>query len=188
MSSYKPYTDKQSRELKELWEAVMPTSPVPPESIRKHLSGESVLHALVVRSVIQLSNEIQKRMESFVRPFDLTTSRMGVLLVLFFSQQRLTPSALGERLFLTRGNMTGLIEGLVNDELVRRVRRVNDRRAHELELTSQGRALVKEYFPHHQGALASLVAGLTPSDCLQLAKLLQKLRAGMVALEPPQRP
>jgi len=166
----------------------MPTPAGPPESVRKHLTAESALHALVVRSVIQLSNEIQNRMESFVRPFDLTTSRMGVLLVLLFSQRQLTPSELGDRLFLTRGNMTGLIEGLVNDGLVRRVRRVNDRRAHELELTNQGRALVKEYFPHHQRALASLAAGLTPSENLQLAKLLQKLRAGMVSPEPPLRP
>jgi DNA-binding MarR family transcriptional regulator len=166
----------------------MPTPSMPPESIRKQLTPEWALQALVVRSVLQLSGEIQKRMESFVRPFDLTASRMGVLLVLFFGQQQLTPSEIGDRLFVTRGNMTGLIQGLVSDGLVQRVRRDNDRRAHGLELTSQGRALIKQYFPHHRRALASLLAGLTPSESLELAKLLQKLRAGMVSLEPPNRP
>ncbi|MGD0476277.1 MAG: MarR family winged helix-turn-helix transcriptional regulator [Candidatus Velthaea sp.] len=165
----------------------MPTPSAPSERVRKHLPPEGALQALVVRSIIQLSADIQKRMESFVRPFDLTGSRMGVLFVLFFSQQQLTPSEIGERLFVTRGNMTGLIQGLVNDGLVQRVRRDNDRRAHGLALTSQGRTLVKEYFPHHRRALASLLGGLTPTESLELAKLLQKLRAGMVSPQPPSR-
>jgi DNA-binding MarR family transcriptional regulator len=187
LSSYKPYTDKQSRTLKALWDAVMPTPSGLPASIQDELTVESALQALVVRSVLQLSSEIQKRMETFVRPYDLTMSRMGVLLVLFFSQQQLSPSEIGDRLFVTRGNMTGLIEGLVKDGLVQRVSRPNDRRAHDLELTSQGHALVTEYFPHHRRALAKLVTGLTASESLQLAKLLQKLRAGMLSPEPPIR-
>lgn len=153
-----------------------------------HFAPESALHALVVRSLIQLSAEVEKRMESFVRPFDLTPSRMGVLLILFFSQQQLTPSELGDRLFVTRGNMTGLIEGLVKDGLVQRVRRDHDRRAHGLELTKNGIALVKEYFPHHRRMLAGLTAGLTADESLELARLLQKLRAGMQSPEPPSRP
>jgi hypothetical protein len=36
---------------------------------------------------------------------------MQVLLSLYVTQQQLTPSELGARLFVTRGNMTGLIEG-----------------------------------------------------------------------------
>jgi DNA-binding MarR family transcriptional regulator len=175
------------RELNELWDAIMPTPPAPVENISRILAQESALHALVVRSILQLSGEIQKRMENFVRPFDLTPSRMGVLLILFFSQEELTPSELGERLFVTRGNMTGLIEGLVRDGLVQRVRRANDRRAHGLALTSQGKALVEEYFPHHRRALAGLIAGLSADECLQLAKLLQKLRTGMQVPEPPSR-
>jgi DNA-binding MarR family transcriptional regulator len=165
----------------------MPAPPASTERVGKLLAPESALHALVIRSILQLSGEIQKRMESFVRPFDLTPSRMGVLLVLFFSQQQLTPSELGERLYVTRGNMTGLIEGLVNDGLVQRVRRANDRRAHGLDLTSKGRALVKEYFPHHLRALGALVAGLSASESLELAKLLQKLRSGMLTPEPADR-
>jgi DNA-binding MarR family transcriptional regulator len=165
----------------------MPNPVTPPASIRKQLTPEIALHALVVRSIIQMSGEIQRRMESFVRPFALTTSRMGVLLVLFFNQNPLSPSEVGDRLYVTRGNMTGLIEGLVNDGLVRRIKRAHDRRAHDLQLTARGIELVEEYFPHHRNALASLAAGLTPPERLQLAQLLQKLRAGMISPEPPKR-
>jgi MarR family transcriptional regulator, negative regulator of the multidrug operon emrRAB len=165
----------------------MPTPSAAVGNVGGPAAQESALHALVVRSILQLSAEIQKRMESFVRPFDLTPSRMGVLLVLTFSQEQLTPSELGDRLYVTRGNMTGLIEGLVKDGLVQRVHRPHDRRAHGLELTSQGRALVKEYFPHHRRALAALNVGLTADESLELAKLLQKMRAGMESPEPPDR-
>lgn len=90
-------------------------------------------------------------------------------------------------LFVTRGNVTGLIEGLIRDGLVRRVGRPTDRRAHGLKLTSKGSALVDEYLPHHRGALAALNAGLTADESLQLAGLLHKLRSGMQAPEPPSR-
>lgn len=165
--------------------------PIPPQApkaaLHDQLAPASALHALLIRSILQLSAELQKRLDVFVRPFDITMQRMGVLLVLYFSEQQLSPSELGERLFVTRGNMTGLIEGLVNEGLVHRVRRANDRRAHDLELTERGRALVEEYIPHHRDALAALFAGLDATESIQLAKLLQKLRTGMVALEPVKR-
>ena len=163
--------------------------PIPSSADRaKHqLTPDDAVHALLARSLLFLSSELQKRLDVYVRPYDLTMQRMGVLFVLFFSDAQLSPSELGERLFVTRGNMTGLIEGLVTDGLVRRVRRPNDRRAHDLELTERGRALVDEYWPQHMVALDKLMAGLTLDEGLQLAKLLQKLRAGMVVLEPVKR-
>jgi DNA-binding MarR family transcriptional regulator len=182
----KSFSDEQIAALRELWAAVMP-SPAPVG--HAHVAtAASALHALVVRSLLQLSAEIEKRMDVFVRPFDLSVSRMGVLLVLFFTPERPTPSQIGERLYVTRGNMTGLIEGLVGDGLVRRVERAGDRRAHELELTQAGRALVKEYFPQHQRVLESLLAGLDDDECLALASLLQKVRAGLPTPESLQRP
>jgi DNA-binding MarR family transcriptional regulator len=189
LSIDKPYSDKQLwEELGKLWQAVMPIPPVAAKQrLHDQITPESALHALMIRSILQISAELQKRLDVFVRPFDLTMQRMGVLLVLFFSDQQLSPSELGERLFVTRGNMTGLIEGLVNEGLVQRVRRANDRRAHDLELTEHGRAVVEEYMPHHRRALAGLLGGLDAAESIQLAKLLQKLRTGMVALEPVKR-
>lgn len=190
MSSSKPYNDKQSQEaVGELWRALMPMpEPGSAETDGPHtFSGASELHALVVVSVLRIAGEIKLRMDNFVRPFDLTTSRMGVLLTLHFSPEKLSPSDLGERLFVTRGNMTGLIQGLVNDGLVKRVQREGDRRAHDLELTEHGVAVLTEYLPHHRHALARLTAGLTPDEAFQLAKLLGKVRAGMQTPEPPTR-
>ncbi len=164
--------------------------PIPADAgrrVHKELAADAAIHALIARSLLQVSADFQKRLDVFVRPYDLTMQRMGVLLVLFFSEKQLSPSELGDRLFVTRGNMTGLIEGLVGEGLVRRVRRANDRRAHDLELTERGQALVEEYIPHHRRALSGLMAGLTAAEGLQLAKLLQKLRAGMVVLEPVKR-
>ena len=187
MSSDKPFSDKQFwDELGALWREIMPI-PSSANRAKGQLRPEQALHALLIRSLLFLSSEFQKRLDVYVRPYDLTMQRMGVLFVLYFSEQQLSPSEMGDRLFVTRGNMTGLIEGLVAVGLVRRVRRPNDRRAHDLELTERGRALVDEYFPHHLQALDNLMAGLTLEEGLQLAKLLQKLRAGMVVLEPVKR-
>ena len=71
---------------------------------------------------------------------------------------------------------------------MQRVRRTNDRRAHDLELTDAGRALVDEYIPHHRRALATpLQRPRRAEEASQLAKLLHKLRRGMVSLEPVKR-
>lgn len=164
--------------------------PIPADAgkrVHQELPAAAAIHALIARSLLQVSADFQKRLDVFVRPYDLTMQRMGVLLVLFFSEQQLSPSELGDRLFVTRGNMTGLIEGLVGEGLVRRVRRPNDRRAHDLELTERGRELIEEYIPHHRRALAALMSGLSAAEGLQLARLLQKLRSGMVVLEPVKR-
>lgn len=163
--------------------------PIPSSADRaKHqLEPSQAIHALLIRSLLFLSSELQKRLDVYVRPFDLTMQRMGVLFILYFAEEQLSPSEIGDRLFVTRGNMTGLIESLVTDGLVRRVRRPNDRRAHDIALTERGRAIVEEYFPHHLAGLDRLMSGLTPEEGLQLAKLLQKLRSGMVVLEPVKR-
>ena len=158
------------------------------ESTSPHTAGDgSELHALVVVSILRIAGEIKLRMDNFVRPFDLTTSRMGVLLTLYFSPEKLSSSDLGDRLFVTRGNMTGLIQGLVNDGLVERVQREGDRRSHNLELTERGQVVIREYLPHHRTAQRHLTAGLTLDEEFQLAKLLGKLRAGMQTPEPPTR-
>jgi DNA-binding MarR family transcriptional regulator len=187
LSSDKPSTGKQLRaELDELWESIFPGQHVSEAErplSKTHASGSGELDALAVLSVLRLATEIQRKMESFVRPLGLTTSRMGVLLNLYFAERRLTPSQLGERLFVTRGNMTGLIDGLAADGLVQRVTRAEDRRAQELELTEAGYALLRDYLPRHQRALAALTAGLNEDERLQLALLVKRLRAGMQPLE-----
>lgn len=170
--------------VSELWKSLFPEDGAMP--IEASLGSQAAqLHALVMVSIVRAGKEIERRLDNFVRPFDLTGPRMAVLLQLAF-RQPLTPSELGERLFVTRGNMTGLVEGLVGDGLVRRVQRPGDRRTHDLELTKKGRDFVDRYIPHHIEALARLNAGLTKEEAIQLAGLLRKFNAGMEPLKPAE--
>jgi DNA-binding MarR family transcriptional regulator len=170
-------------DLAKMWAGMFPEAAMRPGG---GLPSEAELHALVMVSIVRAGKEIERRLDNFVRPLGLTASRAAALLQLEF-RGRLTPSELGERLFVTRGNMTGLVDGLVKGGLVRRVPRENDRRAHDLELTKRGRDFVEAYLPHHQKVLSKLNAGLSECEAVQLASLLEKFSIGMQHVEPPQQ-
>lgn len=174
----------QSDRISELWATAFPEGTLPPEGVPEL----SKLHALVTISVFRASKELERRMDAFLRCFNLTQARMAVLLQLAFAESRMTPSVLGDRLSVTRATMTGLVEGLVQEDLVVRVPRDGDRRVHDLELTERGRKFVANYIPHHVEALRHLTAGLTVDEAKKLAELLHKFHTGMQPLEPLEAP
>lgn len=155
------------------------------------MTAEEQAHGLLLASLNRAAKDVERRMDNFVRPLKLTFSRIIALLNLAITDHPLTPSELGERLVVTRGNMTGIIDGLVKDGLVQRVPRKDDRRTHDLELTSRGAKFIEGYLPYHLQAIAGLNAGLTLAEAAQLTELLGKLRNGMrspEALKPRQLP
>lgn len=151
------------------------------------VTPEAKLHSMVAVSLVQVATEVQKRLDAYVRPFNVSMSRMAVLLHLYFSDAPLQPSSLGVRMLVTRANVTGLIDGLVHGGLVSRVQPPEDRRAWEIALTKAGAALVEEYLPYHLQAMRAVTAGLDPEEARTFVRLVHKLRHGMQALEPPTR-
>lgn len=67
-----------------------------------------------------------------------------VMLRELFDQETMTPSALADRLGMTRGAISKLTDRLVAKELLSRVPSEADRRYHDLVLTPAGRTLVPE--------------------------------------------
>jgi DNA-binding MarR family transcriptional regulator len=177
-----------NHEVAELWQALLPFGTAGQRPAEPPVEdGSAVPYALACVSVLQLASMVTKRMDSFVKPFGLTVARMGVLLALYFSQRAISPSELGFLLFVTRGNMTGLVQGLVDDDLVKRTQNPEDRRGQLLRLTVRGQNLVDEYLPHHFAALAQLFEGITAEEAVVLAKSLRKVREGMRTPSPPTR-
>ena len=92
-------------------------------------------------------------------------------------------SELGELLLTSRANVTGLVDGLVQKDLVSREVDTNDRRSRIARLTPRGEALIQEILPGHYAKVGRMVAGLSVADRKQLSALLQKMRDGAVG--PP---
>ncbi len=113
-----------------------------------------------------------------VAEYDLTAPQFGVLEALY----HLGPLSLGElaeKLLVTGGNVTYVMDRLEAQNLVARERSGDDRRVVRAHLTTKGRATIDGVFPGHVGFVRGLVEGLDSGDQDTLRDLLKKLGKGI---------
>jgi DNA-binding MarR family transcriptional regulator len=84
-------------------------------------------------------------------------------------------SELAERLLVTGGNITGIIDRLERDGFVYRERDKKDRRIVRALLTEKGFDLYKSFLPRYKEVMQRINAGLTAPERKQLQRLLKKL-------------
>lgn len=113
-----------------------------------------------------------------VSDYGLTTPQFGVLEALY----HLGPLSLGElaeKLLVTGGNVTYVMDRLEDQGLVYRYRRPDDRRVILARLTPEGRDLVAEVFPGHASYVEHLSRHLSADEQRQLSVLLRTLGTGI---------
>ena len=109
---------------------------------------------------------------------NLSVSEFGVLELLWHKG----PQPLGEiaeRILLTTGSVTYVIDQLAKQGLAERRACPTDRRIIFADLTSEGRRTIEAIFPEHARRIVEAVAGLSPEEQEQATALLKKL--GMTA-------
>jgi MarR family transcriptional regulator, 2-MHQ and catechol-resistance regulon repressor len=120
-----------------------------------------------------------------VSEYGLTTPQFGVLEALY----HLGPLPLGEladKLLVTGGNITYVMDRLEEQGLVVRERSSRDRRVVRAQLTEAGERLVAEVFPRHAVSIAELAAELDAEEQEALRTLLKRLGKGVARrLEEP---
>jgi len=115
---------------------------------------------------------------SAVEEYGLTPPQFGVLEAL----HHLGPLPLGEladKLLVTGGNVTYVMDRLEDRGLVRRERSGEDRRVVEGHLTAEGRRLIADVFPDHVELIDDLAGVLEPAEQEELRRLLKKLGKGI---------
>lgn len=116
-----------------------------------------------------------------IQEYGLTTPQFGVLEALY----HLGPLSLGDladKLLVTGGNVTYVMDRLEQQALVYRERSEDDRRVIQAKLTAEGRALVEGVFQGHAEYIEHLTRHVGNDERIELKKLLKKLGKG-VALE-----
>jgi DNA-binding MarR family transcriptional regulator len=106
-----------------------------------------------------------------------TFPQFDVLNQLERERDGLTFVELSRRLLVTAGNLTGIVDRLHAEGLVRRAVHPADRRAFRLTLTPKGRRLVRRAQGRHHRALTALLARVPDRDLRVLRRLLDRLRA-----------
>jgi MarR family 2-MHQ and catechol resistance regulon transcriptional repressor len=119
-----------------------------------------------------------KAIAARVQEYGLTPPQFGTLEALY----HLGPLSLGEladKLLVTGGNVTYVMDRLEDQGLVYRFRRPDDRRVIQGKLTPEGRELVAEVFPGHASFIEHLSRHLTTEEQEHVADLLRTLGTGI---------
>lgn len=98
-----------------------------------------------------------------------------VFLRVLYDTEGLAPSAVAERLGMTKGAISKLADRLLDKALVQREANRDDLRAHSLALTPEGRALVPRLAKLADANDASFFGALSADEQRRLARLLRKL-------------
>jgi DNA-binding MarR family transcriptional regulator len=90
----------------------------------------------------------------------------------------LTLGEISRRMMVTNGNVTGLVDRLVEAGQVERRPTPGDRRAQRIVLTEAGRALFAAMAAEHGRWVAELLSGVSPAERDALMGLLARVKAG----------
>jgi len=109
-----------------------------------------------------------------VEPFGLTGAQFGLLK----SLEKFGPlslSELSDKMVVTPGNLTGMVQRLVKLHLVERRRMQSDRRSLRVSLTPLGSEKIKEIEPSVRSSLGNLLNRMDCGDQELMKQLLTKL-------------
>lgn len=129
-------------------------------------------------SLARCYSTVSREVACKVAEYGLTTPQFGILEALY----HLGPLSLGElaeKLLVTGGNVTYVMDRLEEQGLVYRERSPEDRRVVQAKLTAAGRDLIGRVFPGHGAFIEELCGQLDVEEQEQLRVLLKKLGVGI---------
>ena len=105
--------------------------------------------------------------------FDTTLPRFDVMAALYRSEPGLKMSELSSVLRVSNGNVTGIVDRLVDDAIIVRVPVDNDRRATTVRLTKSGRQQFAVMAASHEAWVDSLLEGVGLSEAQEMTDQLE---------------
>lgn len=119
--------------------------------------------------VLKVSHIIERELRERLRvEFDTTLPRFDVMAALYRAEKGLNMSELSGVLRVSNGNVTGIVDRLVDDGLIMRIPVEGDRRAMIVRLTKKGRAHFLELAEAHEGWVSELLRSVEVPEAEQL--------------------
>ncbi|MFF2481135.1 MarR family winged helix-turn-helix transcriptional regulator [Paenibacillus sp. NPDC058071] len=109
-----------------------------------------------------------------IRKHGLNRTEFGVLELLHHKGPQ-PLQQIGEKVLMSSGNITYVVDKLEKKELVCRKASTEDRRLTYAEITEAGRQFIEQVFPVHTAVIEQAVDGLTAEEKRLASSLLKKL-------------
>lgn len=133
---------------------------------------ELSLYLLVV--LARAYNSVMGHSNRSIQSHGLNSTEFGVLDVLYHKGPQ-PLQKIGEKVLISSGNITYVVDKLQKKNLLVRRASSEDRRVIYAELTEEGTRLFERIFPVHKKKIEEAVGGLTEAEMRQTAALLRKL-------------
>lgn len=130
-------------------------------------------------NILRTGDQFQNRFGRLFRGFGLTASQYNVLRILRGEGGPLPSLEIADRMIQVVPAITGLIDRLEQQGLVRRERCTEDRRVVYVELTPAGAGLVARLDEPVHELHRRLMGHLTRSELAELSRLLEKARQSL---------
>lgn len=153
-------------------------------SARPAAANDETLLAL---RLLDLASDLTRSYAVHVRGrHGLSIARLALLLCIDRSTHEVPrPADLATALGCSRATVTRLLQGLARDGLVAPRKDRDDGRARRIALTAAGARVVRELRPAQERRLEALLWHLNDADRRDLARLIERLQAGLRALSSP---
>jgi DNA-binding MarR family transcriptional regulator len=153
------------------------------ERLEKGYPGFRPSYLEAIQSLFYLSADLEKAIhDHFERRCSFSRARFLILMVLLHSEyKRLPPNEIAKNLNVTRGNMTGLIEGLIKDGFVVRSNSSDDKRVVLIEVTEKGKAFLQSILPDYFKRMSQFMSVLDQDEIASFISIARKLQAGLTA-------
>ncbi len=120
-----------------------------------------------------IEGEVRSRLR---QRFSVTLPRFDLMAQLDKAPEGMTLSDLSRRMMVSNGNVTGLVERLVDSGHLDRRTSETDRRVQVIRLTKIGRSEFRKMAAEHETWIGDIFSDLTPKDVRELMRLLAKTK------------
>lgn len=135
-------------------------------------------------NLLRTNDQFQNRFGKLFREYGLTSSQYNVLRILRGEGNPLPCLEIASRMVQVVPAMTGLLDRLEAQNLIKRERCSEDRRVIYVELTAKGKDLVNQLDQPLADLHHALLGHLSTSELKELTRLLEKARASLDTEQP----
>ncbi|MGG0667212.1 MarR family winged helix-turn-helix transcriptional regulator [Sporosarcina koreensis] len=133
---------------------------------------ERALKLFIVLS--RASKVVLEEANKLIESYKLNPTEFAVL-ELLYHKGRQPIQKIGQKILLSSGSMTYVVDKLEKKGLIERVYCTEDKRITYMSITAAGKELIEEIFPSHEKKLNELMSSLSESEQDMAIELLRKL-------------
>lgn len=154
-------------------------------------SSELHLWLRLLTCTTLIESEVRRRLRE---EFDFTLPRFDLLAQLEKAKDGLVLGEISRRMMVSAGNITALVERLVEDGYITRAPSPSDKRVQIIKLTSRGHREFAKMAARHGEWIGGLFSGLGEKDAEMLMTCLARLKTSVRAhfadapAQPPRKP